>query len=153
MTMPFEQKLIEAKFAMNRILPEELPALALDALEAGYDGPNLRRLTALNRPSAWEVDMFLPGAKQEMGMIDLSPRVAGLRLSQEVARQMLDGKMDIVSNLDRLERLWIDSDYPVELSNLGMLADEIEYSAAILRHGFIPQVIQELEELMRLNLG
>jgi hypothetical protein len=89
--MPFQLRLIEAKLALDRILPEELPALALDALEMGYDGPNLRRLSALDRPSGWETDRFLTGAKLEIGIKNIDRRTAGLRLSQELAQQMLDG--------------------------------------------------------------
>jgi len=151
--MPFEQKLIEAKFAMNHILPEEIPAIAQDALEAGYDGPNLRRLSALDRPTAWETDRFLPGAKQEMDMNEIDRRVACLRLSQRLAHQMLDGTLDPIIGLARFERFWIDGDYPIELSSLSMLADEVEYSAAILRPDFRSQVIAELKELVQLKLS
>jgi hypothetical protein len=55
-------------------------------------------------------------------------------------------------SLSRFERFWIDSDYPVELSTLSMLADEIEYSAAILRADFHPQVVRELQALTQLEL-
>ena len=47
----FDPKLVEAKLALKRIGPDEMPALAWDVFEAGLDGPSIRRLAALTNPS------------------------------------------------------------------------------------------------------
>jgi len=44
-----------------------MPALTWDALEAGLDGPSIRRLAALINPSGWETDQIVPSFMAEAG--------------------------------------------------------------------------------------
>jgi len=100
--MPFDLRLIEAKLALNMIGPDEVPALAWDAMEAGLDGPVIRRVAALIHPSGWEVDQMLPKFMAEAGMVRLSAQEAALRIAQHIARRILD------EGLDPIEIIWRD---------------------------------------------
>ena len=46
--MTFEPEIVEAQLALNLIGTTDMPKLAQDALEAGFDGPGTRRLAALD---------------------------------------------------------------------------------------------------------
>jgi hypothetical protein len=50
--MFFDRKLLEEQVALKRI--HHIQKLAWDALEAGLDGPAIRRLAALEKPSSLE---------------------------------------------------------------------------------------------------
>src|SRR5262249_22102880 len=50
----FDPNLFVARWYCSTVNPEEMPAFAADALEAGFDGPALRRLAALIRPTSYD---------------------------------------------------------------------------------------------------
>lgn len=124
--MSFDREPIEAELALDRIPSNEMPKLAWDALEAGFDGPAIRRLAAFNSPTHFEVRDVLPKAMTEMGMSQLPPLQAGIRLAQRWADELL--RLDAVDLLARarlFEQLYIYLDYPPELQGVGTLDDEI----------------------------
>ena len=49
--MPFSPRIVEARLALKLVRPEEFPALAIDSLEAGLDGPVICRLAGLIQPT------------------------------------------------------------------------------------------------------
>jgi len=69
--MAFDPKISEAKLALNLISSVDMPKLAWDALEAGLDGPAIRRLAALEFPTAFQVREVLPDAMEEMQLAKL----------------------------------------------------------------------------------
>jgi len=127
--MAFDKRLFEAKWALGEIYPEDLPALAWDAVEAGYDGPALRRLGALEKPSGWETDRFMPAVLEELSIRSISPSEAALVLSQAEARRILAEKSDPLLQLGRFYRYWLASDYSRELSTIGNLDDAYSWSS------------------------
>lgn len=122
--MPFQPSLVEAKLALKRIGPDEMPALAWDALESGLDGPSIRRLAALNNPSGWEADQILPPFMVEAGLKLITRREAAIRLVRHMARRILAEELDPVCHTRDFELLWIEADYPAELQDAGSLDDE-----------------------------
>jgi hypothetical protein len=126
--MPFDQRLIEARLALSMIGPDEMPALAWDALEAGLDGPAIRRVAALLHPSGWEVDQILPKFVADAGMVSLSPQEASVRIARHIARRILDEGLDPIEHTRDFELLWIRADHPEALSDAGMLDDQ-KYTA------------------------
>jgi hypothetical protein len=127
--MAFDPKLIEAMLTLERIPSNEIPRVAWDALEAGLDGPAIRRLASLLSPTYFEIRDVLPGAMKEMGLATLSPLEAGIRLAEKSAKELLqlDDK-DLLSRGETFERLYVDLDYPRELQTIGFLDDEIYVS-------------------------
>jgi len=121
----FDRESIEARLAWNRIGSSDMPKIAWDALEAGMDGPGIRRLAALDSPTYFEVRDVLPGAMQEMGIVELSRGVAALRLAKNCAKQILQRREDPLKHTRDFEGLSIDADYSRELAPVGALDDEV----------------------------
>ena len=142
-----DTRLVEAKLKMGMLYPEDMPQLAWDALESGFNGRSLCVLTGLYKPTGRDTDPLLPGLKVELGLNEIDERTACLRLAQDFAREILNRKLDPISNLARFAHLWRDGGYPIELSGLGQLEDEICYSAAIIRQDFLEEVLVELNAL------
>jgi hypothetical protein len=119
--MRFDQKIVEAKLALKRIRSEEMPALAWDALEAGFDGPSIRRLAALTKPSGWEVDQVVPSFMAEAELKPITRQEASVRLARQLARRILLEGHDPLAYIRDFELLWVEADYASEIQNAGTL--------------------------------
>ncbi len=144
-------RLVEAKLKLGKLYPEDMPQLACDALESGYDGPNLGEVALLHKPTSSEIDPLLPGLKAELRLAEIDNRTASLRLAQSLAREILSRRLAPIPRLVQLAHLWRDGGYPIELSGLGQLEDELDYSAALPRPGFVEDVTAELRKLAELT--
>lgn len=120
----FDRHITEARLALGKIAASEMPALAWDALEAGFDGPRTRRMAALSNPSGWEVDQILPAFMAETGLNTIAPPEAALRMARELAHHVLSAKLDPLKYTKDFEWLWIQTGYPRELQDAGMLDDQ-----------------------------
>jgi hypothetical protein len=122
----FDRRTIEARLSLDLIASSDMPKVAWDALEAGLDGPGIRRLAALDSPTYFEVRDVLPRAMEEMGLVKLTPNEAALRLAKNRAKEILDGGEDPLKHTREFERLWIHAGYPRELASVGNLDDDID---------------------------
>ena len=104
-----------------------MPSLACDALEAGLDGPSIRRLAALINPSGWETDQILPKFMAEAGLQNVSPSEACVRLARHLAVRILSEGLDPLNFTCDFESLWSNADYPRELEEAGCLQDQADY--------------------------
>ena len=104
--------------------PDEMPALAADALEAGLDGRFIRRMAALDSPSGWETDQILPAFMKEAGLNPISLSEAARRVARQLARRILSKGLDPVAHTRDFELLWIRSDYCRAIQDAGTLDDE-----------------------------
>ena len=123
--MPFERELVEARIALNQIASADMPKVAWDALEAGLDGPAIRRLSALVQPTYFEVAEVLPRAKKELGITEISIGEAALRVARQIAREIIETGDDPLRHVRDFESLWFRSNYAHEISNLGTLRDDV----------------------------
>jgi hypothetical protein len=123
--MPFDREMIEAKLALNLIASVDMPRIAWDALEAGLDGPSIRRLAALERPTFFEVREVLPRVSEEMGLSRLSTGEAALRLARQRASEILESGDDPLLHTRDFEQLWVRAGYPREIAGVGKLYDEV----------------------------
>jgi len=121
----FDRELIEAQLALNEIPSKEMPRIAWDALEANLDGPAIRRLAALERPTAFQVAEVLPAAMREMGLSAISTGEGALRIGQRRASEILEKGEDPLASIRDFADLWIRAGYPSELRSVGNLHDEI----------------------------
>ena len=129
--MTFDRRLIEAKITLDQIGFHEFPALAADALEAGFDGPAIRRMAAMVLPTGLEIDELRPQFQHEAGLVTVSPATASVRLATQRANEILDGDLDPLCHLGRFERWFLDAECPYELRELGLLEEDayvLEYS-------------------------
>ncbi|MGA3129379.1 MAG: hypothetical protein ABSD59_01170 [Terracidiphilus sp.] len=122
--MPFDRKLVEAKLALSRISSVEMPSLAWDVLEAGLDGPCIRKLAALDHPSGWETDQVLPGFMAEAGLERISCTEASIRLARQLAGRILAEGLDPLAHTRDFELLWIQAGYPRAIYDAGTLDDQ-----------------------------
>jgi hypothetical protein len=122
--MTFDPKLIEAKLAVGSIPPEEMPGLACDTLEAGCDGPAIRRVAALINPSGWEIDQIMPKFMAEAGLETIQPQEASFRLANHLANWILSEKLDPLRLTRDFYLLWIQSEYAKALQDVGVLDDQ-----------------------------
>lgn len=104
--------------------PDEMPALAWDALEAGLDGPSIRRLAALVKPSGWETDQIMPAFIAEAGMKSISRQEASIRVAVQLARRILREELDPLAYSRDFELLWIWADHPTAIQEVGSLDDQ-----------------------------
>src|ERR1700691_2003983 len=121
--VPFDSQLVEAKLALKMIGPEEMPPLAWDVLEAGLDGPFIRRLAALVNPSGWETDQIESAFMAEAGMKRISIGDASIRIARQVAIRILSERLDPLEHTRDFELLWIRAEYPAEIQEVGSLED------------------------------
>ena len=87
--MTFSPELVAARWYSGNLGKEDLPKLAQDALEAGFDGKSLRRIAALGLNDLEDIDRFIEGALKEMGAPRLTKRVALLRLVEQSFEQAI----------------------------------------------------------------
>ncbi len=82
-------RLIRAKWILDYFPSEKLPSFAADALEAGYDGPNLRRVAGFLKPNHWELQPHLEKMWAELDVPVLSKGDSLVELLKDVARQII----------------------------------------------------------------
>lgn len=123
--MSFDRQQIEARLALDLIASSDRPKIAWDALEAGLDGPATRRLSALERPTYFEVAEVLPNVKRELGLSPISIGDAAVRVARHIAEDVLRSGGDPLKHLRDFKSLWIRSDYAHEISALGTLYDDV----------------------------
>lgn len=123
--MVFDPRIAEAQIALNMIGTTDMPRLAWDALEAGFDGPAIRRLAALDFPTHFQVEEILGRAIEEMQVVKLTREAAALQLGKIVAQRILRSNDDLLKHLRDFEYMYWEADYCCELRSVGNLDDEV----------------------------
>ena len=148
-SMPFDREIVEARLALKLIDSGQMPTLAVDALEAGLDGPAIRRLAALVQPTWFEVNEVLENAAREMKLEHVAISEAARRLMLQRAQEILHGVSDPLRSTRLFEQLWIRAGYPADLSKFGTLDDEVHVAKSMGRseqeiHEWLTQRLKEL---------
>ena len=103
-----DPKAIAAEWYLGGLNSEDLPKLACDALEQGYDGNRLRQLAGLVKPTKRDVEGIVDGAFRELGVAaPLSKDEAALflvRSKAEASAKSDTGSVEITAHnlVDRL---------------------------------------------------
>lgn len=123
--MTFDPNLFVAKWYCSRLNPEDMPAFAVDALDAGFDGPALRRLAGLVKPTSYEVGDLFERTLGEIGIVEIRTKEqAVLKLAKMTAQAIVDEKLDAFTGAETLARYARDLDYPAFLVEFFALVDE-----------------------------
>ena len=123
--MTFDPKIFAALWYARQLFPESVPEFASSALEAGFDGPALRRLAGLIRPTSVDVDPLLETALTEIGCTKpLSSEQALIELGRQVARQIVEGTVAPFEGCRILAAYAMSAGYPPGLSDFFQLYDE-----------------------------
>ena len=102
-----------AKWYCSKVGPEDMPSFAADALEPGFDGPSLRRLAGLVRPTADDVGKLFESALQDIGTVKVqSHEKAVVFLSRLTALDIVEGRIEPVHGADILARYSIILGHP-----------------------------------------
>jgi hypothetical protein len=125
LNVPFDRELVEAQLALELIPSTEMPAFALEALEAGFDSPAVVRLAVLDKPTYFEVRDVLVEACKELGLRHLTKSEAALRIAKRRAQEVLSSSEDPLACVREFYWLWIRAGYPRELTVVGSLDDEL----------------------------
>ena len=149
--MPFDREMIEARLALRLISADETPRIAWDALEAGLDGPAVRRLAALVLPTPLERDEVLPRAMKEMGLAQLTKGEAARRMAVRRAREILRSGEDPMRHLKWFEWLWVRSEHAPEVCEFGILKEDAKVAelCGVPQERIVGQIRGLLAELCR----
>lgn len=82
-----------AKYVLQEVLVDELPRIALEALESGLDSPSLRQLAGAARNNTDENRRLFMAAVKELGFPVPSEAEAGMMEAKLLAGQALDGSI------------------------------------------------------------
>jgi hypothetical protein len=123
--MPFDREIIEARLALDLIGSGDMPKVAWDALEAGLDGPAIRRLAALDKPTWFQVQEVLPQAAKEMQLVKVTVGEGAYRIARRRAQEILETGADPTLYTREFEYLCIRADWPAGLSEYGALDDDV----------------------------
>lgn len=124
----FNPDMFVAKWYCGRVQPEDMPQFAADALEAGYDGPALRRLAGLIRPTAMDVGELFQQSLAEIGTVKIrNSEQAAILLVRTTLGDIVDQKIDPIRGASVIAGLVHTLDYPDFLTpflELAELSDE-----------------------------
>jgi hypothetical protein len=146
----FNPDLFVAKWYCSKVWSEDMPGFAADALEAGFDGPALRRLAGLIKPTSEEVCGLFSQVIREIGNVKIhTEEQAALLLCRVTATDIVDGRIDPLRGVEILAHLSCLLDYPLFLKEFLDLAEWPywgEYARS--RQEFAKNAIQEARKLI-----
>jgi hypothetical protein len=129
--MPLDRELWESRLALDLVAADEMPKLAWDALESGLDGPAIRRLASLVKPTWFQIEEVRASALKEIGLATVTVAEAACRLARRRAQDILDSGKDPLRFTRELEQLWIRAEYASQMTSLGTLDDEVSISRSM----------------------
>ncbi len=130
--------------ALGHLAYDEMPAVAWEALEFGYDGSALRRLAAMNHPTFFEVGDLFDQAMAEMGQKPWSPEDALLLVVRPIAERILRGEIEPLEGVDQISNMVYTSQYfPTEL-------DVFHYTYS---DDCIPRILEGCRNLVQMKIA
>jgi len=140
MQFTFSPDRVAARWYAGKIDESDWPAIAQDALEAGFDGPSLRRLAGLENVSHWEFSKHIEQALEEIGAKKLNANEAFDWCARDICREIVNRTRDPIKCADELWRDMLRLNYyPQDLRHI---FDEIELEET----GALPGGLEEGRE-------
>ena len=101
-----------------------MPGFAAGALEAGYDGPALRRLAGLVKPTSIDVGDLFQQSLVEIGTVTIrNAEQAAVVLARTTAREIIEQKIDPIRGAIAIAGLAHTVNFPAYLNPFYELAD------------------------------
>ncbi|HKV94947.1 MAG TPA: hypothetical protein VJW20_20545 [Candidatus Angelobacter sp.] len=130
-----------------------MPQFAADALEAGYDGPALRRLAGLVRPTAGDVGSLFESALREIGTVKIqSEEQAHIFLSRQTAIDIVEGRIEPLRGAEILARHAMVLGYPAFIAEFLPLSEMPYWGEYAPAHKKLAQDIVEQARLLIANV-
>ena len=146
----FNPDLFVAKWYCSKVGPEDMPAFAADALEAGFDGPSLRQLAGLIKPTSRDVGDLFERALHEIGTVSVhSEEQAIVFESRQIAMAIVEGRIEPIYAGDLLASYAMRLRYPDFLVGFFQLADLPRWGEyAPTREKLARDIIAEARQLL-----
>jgi len=118
------------RFAIANLRPEDIPDIAVQALEDGYDSPSLRRLAVAQGDYHLDIeDRFLKVLAELKIPLPL-PGEAAMSIARRVAANVINGTVEPIEGARELEKLWFavykhEQQYP-ELGELATFSGLVD---------------------------
>lgn len=93
------------KYVLGSLLSDDLPRVALEALEAGYDSPSLRQVAGASGADPRDINDLFIRALTELRIQMPSPADAALSLARQIAGEVVQGT---ISPYEGARRIWFD---------------------------------------------
>ena len=88
-----EMKKLIDDYVFGKVLPEDIPDLAVEAIVDGYDSPSLRRLSGARGCDSEEIRSLLIKALHELELPLPSEEEAALSFAERIASEVLKGNV------------------------------------------------------------
>jgi len=98
------KKAVDA-YLLGNILAEDLPAVAQQALEDGYDSPSLCELAGAELVDTYRLRDLFTRTLVELNLNDVSPADAGLAMARSIASDVVAGSITPYAGA---KRIWSD---------------------------------------------
>lgn len=108
-------RLLQARWQLELLAPEEVPALATDLLANRHDGPAIRQLAGLLAPTNREVALLVGRACREAALDPLSDDEAQWLIVYDAARRIASGEAEPHAGAGEIAARCIALDYPEPL--------------------------------------
>jgi hypothetical protein len=135
--MSFDLSYYFALWRIQKLPPERVPGIAIEALEAGFDSPALRRLAALQEPSSADIGTLFDQAMNELGLSPATQEQIESRqtdewihnavpLARHIAKQIIGNEVDIA-------QAWLSIPYrDGELGPLGVFFEKADPTSCVV---------------------
>lgn len=146
--LPFSPQLIEVRWELNKLPTEDLPRVAQDALEHGYDGANIRRIAGLISPDIFDLEPLMAGFFTELGLTSKPTREeAALALARFVAQAILEKRVGAYEGArfiwrDIVNEMWPNQ--PTELTSF--IGNAVEYDDCVFYAEHPKEVRRKIEQ-------
>jgi hypothetical protein len=102
---PYSPYVLAARWAVHDLYGEDMPRIAADLLEAGYDTPTMRRLAGeMNVSSSSDVEVLVERMFREFAVrYPLSQTEANMFVSRQIAREVIAGIRNPWAAANKLE--------------------------------------------------
>lgn len=121
---------IAARWTSHDLYGEDMPGIAADLLEMGYDTPSLRRLAGETEiRSSADAEAIVAKTFHELGVTYPVPEnQAMLITSRQIAREVIAGLQDPWAAASKLAVIWGWNPEIKELQDIDSILDEVDWS-------------------------
>jgi hypothetical protein len=149
MTTVPEFDLQVANWSFGRVPPDQLPAVAREALAKGIDSPSLRKLADNSPEPNPDLDTLFERALAELGRSRLPRAEAGRIIARDFARRLCDGSLPPVEGATAIWHLGLDcEELEREFGIFGGLVSELD-GVWELEGVITEQIIEEARYLLQ----
>ncbi|RYY77721.1 MAG: hypothetical protein EOO69_13580 [Moraxellaceae bacterium] len=144
--MTFRENL--AGYVIGDLLSDQLPGIAVSALEEGLDSPSLRILAGLpESTNPFQIKSYLKLAMTELEIGEPDLRTAALIYSAGLARQIVDGQLPVLKGVAKIRWHALDK-YDFFAESRVYVYDSIRFSSIYglyVSLDELPQVYDQLQ--------